>query len=100
MLCEIVASRGCQGSALWSPRSRPPSKRNGRCSHMMMIRITVVIVMIVIIVPIVIITQEMGGAPRNPAPGNHFLMRSVKPSGCHCVGAFGGKKVSRSADPP
>ena len=29
--------------------------------------------------------REMGGAPRNPAPGNHFLVRIVKPSGCHCT---------------
>ena len=27
----------------------------------------------------------MGGAPRNPAPRNHFLVRIVKPSGCHCT---------------
>ena len=25
--------------------------------------------------------REMGGAPRNPAPGNHFLVWIVKPSG-------------------
>ena len=29
--------------------------------------------------------REMGGAPRNPAPRNHFLVRIVKPSGCHCT---------------
>ena len=33
----------------------------------------------------------MGGVPRNPAPGNHFLAWIVKPSGCHCTDAFGGK---------
>ena len=27
----------------------------------------------------------MGGAPRNPAPRNHLLVRIVKPSGCHCT---------------
>ena len=29
--------------------------------------------------------REMGGAPRNPAPRNHFWVRIVKPSGCHCT---------------
>ena len=29
--------------------------------------------------------REMGGAPRNPAPSNHFLVWMVKPSGCHCT---------------
>ena len=29
--------------------------------------------------------REMGGAPRNPAPRGHFLVRIVKPSGCHCT---------------
>ena len=29
--------------------------------------------------------REMGGAPRNPAPGNHFLAWIVQPSGCHCT---------------
>ena len=29
--------------------------------------------------------REMGGAPRNPAPRNHLLVRIVKPSGCHCT---------------
>ena len=27
--------------------------------------------------------REMGGASRNPAPRNHFLMQIVKPPGCH-----------------
>ena len=35
--------------------------------------------------------REMGGAPRNPAPRNHFLVWTVKSSGCHCADAFGGK---------
>ena len=29
--------------------------------------------------------REMGGAPRNPAPRNHFLVWIVKPSGWHCT---------------
>ena len=29
--------------------------------------------------------REMGGAPRNLAPRNHFLVRIVKPSDCHCT---------------
>ena len=29
--------------------------------------------------------REMGGAPRNLAPRNHFLVWTVKPSGCHCT---------------
>ena len=37
----------------------------------------------------------MGGAPRNPAPRNHFLVRIVEPSGCHCTDAFGGKRYRR-----
>ena len=36
--------------------------------------------------------KEMGGAPRNPAPRNHFFVWIVKPSGCHCTDAFGGTK--------
>ena len=38
--------------------------------------------------------REMGGAPGNPAPRNHFLVWIVKPSGCHCTDAFGGKQIS------
>ena len=34
----------------------------------------------------------MGGAPRNPAPRNHFLVCIVKLSGCHCTDAFDGNK--------
>ena len=37
--------------------------------------------------------REMGGAPRNPAPRNHFLVWIVKPSGCHCTDAFGGTNI-------
>ena len=44
------------------------------------------------------LVREVGGAPRNPAPRNHFLVWIVKPSGCHCTDAFGEKK-SQSADP-
>ena len=42
----------------------------------------------------------MGGAPRNLAPRNHFLVRIVKPSGCHCTDAFGGNKYRRVPTPP
>ena len=44
--------------------------------------------------------REMGGAPGNAAPRNHFLVWTpgnhllvwiVKPSGCHCTDASGGK---------
>ena len=31
------------------------------------------------------VVKEMWGAPRNPAPRNHFLVWIVKPSGCHCT---------------
>ena len=31
------------------------------------------------------IYNEMGGAPRNPAPRNHLFVWIVKPSGCHCT---------------
>ena len=31
------------------------------------------------------IIREMGGAPRNAAPRNHFLVWIVKPSGFHCT---------------
>ena len=47
----------------------------------------------------IIIIREMGGAPRNPAPRNHLLVWIVKPSGCHCTDALGGKEISQSADP-
>ena len=43
---------------------------------------------IIIIVSITItvegLVREMGGAPRNLAPRNHFLVWIVKPSGCRC----------------
>ena len=35
----------------------------------------------------------MGGAPRNPAPRNHFLLWIVRPLGCHCTDAFGGNNL-------
>ena len=42
----------------------------------------------------------MGGAPRNPAPRNHFLVWLVKPSGCHCTDASaGGNKYRRVPTP-
>ena len=37
----------------------------------------------------IVITREMGGAPRNPAPRNHFLACSFKPPSCHCTDALG-----------
>ena len=43
--------------------------------------------------------REMGGAPRNPAPRNHFFVRIVKPAGCHCTDAFGEKKYRRVPTP-
>ena len=43
--------------------------------------------------------REMGGAPRNPAPRNHLLVRIVKPSGCHCTDASGGEKCRRVPTP-
>ena len=51
--------------------------------------------------------REMGGAPRNPTPRNRFLVRIVKPSGCHCTDGHltsrvftEDQQVSQSADPP
>ena len=41
----------------------------------------------------------MGGAPRNPAPRNHFLVWIVKPSGCLCTDAFSGNKYRRVPTP-
>ena len=43
--------------------------------------------------------REMGGAPRNPAPRNHFLVWIVKPSGCNCTDAPGGKTYRRVPTP-
>ena len=37
--------------------------------------------------------REMGGAARNPAPRNHFLVWTVKSSGGHCTDAFGEKHI-------
>ena len=37
--------------------------------------------------------RDMGGAPRNPAPRNHFFVWIVKPSGCRYTDAFGGKNT-------
>ena len=37
--------------------------------------------------------REMAGAPRNPAPRNHFSVWIVKPSGCHCTDALGGGNI-------
>ena len=44
--------------------------------------------------------REMGGAPRNPAPTNHFLVWIVKPSGWRCADALGGKAYRRVPTPP
>ena len=33
----------------------------------------------------------MGGAPSNPAARNQVWVWLLKPSGCHCTGAFGGQ---------
>ena len=43
--------------------------------------------------------REMRGAPGNPAPRNHLLVWIVKPSGCHCTDAFGGKESRRMPTP-
>ena len=43
--------------------------------------------------------QEIGGAPRNPAPRNHCLVWIVKPSGCHRTDAFGGNDYRRVPTP-
>ena len=42
---------------------------------------------------------EIGGAPRNPAPRNHFLVWIVKSPGCHCTDALGGEECRKSAQP-
>ena len=51
--------------------------------------------------------REMGGAPRNPAPLNHFSVWIVKPSGYHCTDGHltsrvftEDQQISPSADPP
>ena len=43
--------------------------------------------------------REIGGAPRDPAPRNHFLVRIVRPSGCHCTDALGGTNFRRVPTP-
>ena len=43
--------------------------------------------------------REMGGAPRNRAPRNHFSVWTVKPSGCHCTHACGGNQYRRVPTP-
>ena len=43
--------------------------------------------------------REMGGAPRNPAPGNHLWVRIVEPPGCHGTDAFDGKEYRRVPTP-
>ena len=35
----------------------------------------------------------MGGAPRNPAPRNHFLIWMFKSPGCHCTVVFGEQNI-------
>ena len=37
--------------------------------------------------------REMGGAPRNLAPRNHFLVQIVKPSGRHCADGHSTSRV-------
>ena len=44
-------------------------------------------------IPETVCVREMGGAPRNPAPRNRFLVRIVKPSGCRCTDACGGTNI-------
>ena len=43
--------------------------------------------------------REMAGAPGNPSARNDFLARTVEPSVCHCVDAFGGKEHRRVPTP-
>ena len=50
--------------------------------------------------PFVPALRELGGAPRNPAPRNHFFVRIVKPPGCHCTDAFRGKGYRKVPTPP
>ena len=45
-------------------------------------------------------SREMGGASRNPAPSNYLLVWIVKPSGCHCTDALGGRKENRRLPTP
>ena len=39
-------------------------------------------------------TTKTGGAPKNPAPRNHLLAWTIKPSSCHCTDASGGTNRS------
>ena len=76
------------------------------------INITVIIIITIIVIKPTLSKEpssirEMEGAPRNPAPRNHFLVWIVKPSGCHCTaghltsGVFTeDQQISWSADPP
>ena len=41
----------------------------------------------------------MGGAPRNPAPGSHFLVWIVEPADCRCTDAFGEETYRRVPNP-
>ena len=51
--------------------------------------IIITIIIIVIIISIIIVMLgEMEGAPRNPAPRSHLLVRIVKQSGCHCTDGY------------
>ena len=73
--------------------------------------IQVILLTVIVIVIITIITtdgvREMGGAPRNPAPRNRFLVWIVKPSGRHCTDGHltsrvltESQHISYSTDPP
>ena len=86
ILGERAAARRFQGGR------DAPHERNG-------IIATIIVVYVYICIYIYIYTytyihihtylvREMGGAPRNPAPRNHFLVRIAKPSGRHCTDAL------------
>ena len=47
-----------------------------------------------------VVVRQMGGAPRNPASKNHFVVWIVESSGCHCTDAFGGDNYRRVQIPP
>ena len=73
-------------SILWNPASTGAWRRIwGRWRHSWRVQLRTELVHV----------REMGGAPRNPAPRNHFLVWIVKPSGCHCADAFDGKAYRR-----
>ena len=65
------SSRGRAGREEKLPRLKPPSMKHP-CK----------------------LIREMGGAPMNPAPRNHFLVWIVKPSGCHCTDGHSTSRVS------